>query len=301
MRTAIRAKNLSKTYKNAKAIDNISFEVEQGEIIGLVGKNGAGKTTLIRLLTGLAQPTCGHVELPCEQRLDTDVAAIVESPAVYPSMTAAENVETQSILLGINANKEYIAQTLQLVGLNPTDKKKAKNFSLGMKQRLAIAMALVGKPRLLLLDEPTNGLDPQGIHDMREIFLQINKLGTTLLVSSHILSELQKFATRFLFLDKGKLIADVKADEIARLAEKRICLTVDDVSKAVETLQPFGKTEILSENKVEFYGDLAPTQVLLTLAQNGVSATGMTQIGNDLEDYFVELIKNNASDGGKND
>ena len=244
--TAIIASNLSKSYKKTNAVCDVSFTVNQGEIVGLVGKNGAGKTTLIRLLTGLAQPTSGQfLLLDGQQRTDYDVAAIVESPPIYKNMTAMDNLETQSLLIGLPVDKNYMAQTLELVGLDPSNKQRAKVYSLGMKQRLALAMTLIGKPKLLLLDEPTNGLDPEGIRDMRQIFVNINKqFGTTLLVSSHILSELGKFATQFLFMDKGHLIKDVSASELIGTEHKRLRLNVNNVVATKDILDKLGICEI---------------------------------------------------------
>ena len=309
MSVLIKTQNLVKRYNDLVAVDDVSITIESGAIVGLVGRNGAGKTTLIRLLTGLAKPTSGSCQiLPDQDRLDTSVAAIVEKPSVYTNMSGLDNLTAQSHLLGLDVDQEYLKNTLQLVGLDPTSKKKAGDYSLGMRQRLAIAMTLVGKPKLLILDEPTNGLDPQGIFDMRELFVKINKqFGTTILVSSHILTELGKFATEFYFMERGRIIKHATAEEIALASQKRLRVIVDDAQKAADAFAPTvaegeepteapTQVKIVSPHIIEIFADIPATQVLLTLAQNGVIATNIVSIGDDLENYYMQLING----GGKN-
>ena len=288
----IHAEHLTKQYGKLAAVDDVSIDIEKGAIVGLVGKNGAGKTTLIRLITGLTVPTSGtYAVLPGKQRLDTSVAAIVERPSIYNGMTGMDNLRVQCKLLGIACDEEYLQKTLELVKLSPTNSQKVKNYSLGMKQRLAIAMTLVGKPELLILDEPTNGLDPEGIHDMRQVFVEINKtLGATIIVSTHILSELAKFATEYYFMDKGRIIKHCSSEELDNLGAKRLRLTVNDVQKAKNVLSQLGRVEIVAENTLELYGDNPPTQVLLELSRENVQVTNIINIGDNLEDYFISLV-----------
>lgn len=288
----IETDHLTKRYGGVTAVDDVTLTVKRGDLVGLVGKNGAGKTTLIRMLTGLVKPTSGTFALmPNQTRTDTTVAAIVERPSLYTDMTAMNNLRAQSMLLGIKQDDEYLRSTLELVGLNDTLKQKVKNFSLGMKQRLAIAMTLVGKPELLIMDEPINGLDPQGIHDIREIFVKLNRdFGTTIVVSSHILSELSKFATVYFFMDKGKLIKQITADELDSIGTKRLRVTVSDAEKAQLVLQQFGKTEVVSHDTVELYGNTPATEVLLCLAKEGITASNIVNVGDNLEEFFIDLV-----------
>ncbi len=287
----IETANLTKRYGSVYAVDDVTLTVKRGDIVGLVGKNGAGKTTLIRILTGLVKPTSGTFTLmPNQTRTDTTIAAIVERPSLYTDMTAMDNLRAQSMLLGIKKDDEYLRRTLQLVGLVAT-KQRVKNFSLGMKQRLAIAMTLVGKPELLILDEPINGLDPQGIHDLREIFVKLNRdLGITIIVSSHILSDLSKFATVYLFMDHGRLIKQISAEELDSVGVKRLRVTVDNVEKAQQVLQQFGKVEVVSHDAVELYGDTPATQILLCLAKEGIAASNIVNVGDNLEEFFIDLV-----------
>lgn len=289
----IGATNLTKVYNGKTVVNNVNLEIERGAIVGLVGQNGAGKTTLIRMLTGLVKPTSGSFTLLNGQtRRDNDVAAIVERPSIYTNLSAMDNLIAQCQLLGITADRQYLAKTLSLVGLDDTAKKTAKNFSLGMKQRLAIAMTLVGRPQLLLLDEPTNGLDPQGIFDMREVFVKLNReLGVTILVSSHILSELGKFATEFYIMDKGKILERVTAEQLQEAASKRVRLKVDDAEKTAEALKQYGKTSVSENGEVDLYADVPVTEVMLTLAKQGITVLGVQQTTDELEEYYINLIK----------
>lgn len=217
MSVVLRTNHLTKQYRHRPAVQNLSMTIHEGDIYGFIGKNGAGKTTLIRMITGLAAPSDGTILLFGSSDLKKarrQIGTVIESPAIYPGMTARENLIVQYRLLGIRDESQADA-ILTLVGLADTGNKKAKNFSLGMRQRLAIALALVGNPRFLVLDEPTNGLDPEGIKEIRELILRLNRdRKITVLISSHILGELSKFATRYGIIHQGRLIDEFTEEQL---------------------------------------------------------------------------------------
>ena len=210
MEVLVQTHNLTKQYRQHKVVSNVNLSVNKGEIYGLIGRNGAGKTTILRLLCGLAKPTEGEISLFGQKSHDmiytqNRVGILIENPGVYPNMSAKDNIKLKCLAMGISG-KGYIAELLADVGLSAADKKKVKHFSVGMKQRLGIALALAGNPELVLLDEPINGLDPQGIAEIREMIIKLNKeKGITFIISSHILGELSKIATSFGIIDKGEL------------------------------------------------------------------------------------------------
>lgn len=217
METILRTNHITKRYGHQAVVNNLSMTIHRGDIYGFIGKNGAGKTTLIRMITGLAKPSDGNILLfGSPQLLDgrSKIGTVIESPALYPGMTARQNLIAQCKLQGI-ADLSQADEILQLVGLDDTGRKKAKNFSLGMRQRLAIAIALIGNPEFLILDEPTNGLDPEGIKEIRELIVKLNKeRKITVLISSHILGELSKFATRYGIIHHGQLIDEFSEQEL---------------------------------------------------------------------------------------
>ena len=228
---------LSKNYGDFRALAGVSMNIPKGAIYGFVGKNGAGKTTLIRLICGLAEPTSGEYTLYGRRSTGRDIVksrrrmgAVVETPSVYPNMTAEDNLKHQYRILGL-PSFEGIDGILKLVGLGETGKKKAKNFSLGMRQRLGIAIALAGDPDFLVLDEPVNGLDPQGIIEIRELILRLNReQRITVLISSHILDELAKLATHYGFIDNGRIVKEISAEELEAACRKCVRMEVSDTA-----------------------------------------------------------------------
>lgn len=292
--------NLCKKYKNQMAVDNINMTIRKGDIYGFIGENGAGKTTLIRMITGLAHKTSGEIELfgsSSEKQLSRGrelVGSLIESPAFYKSMTARENLEVSRLVRNI-PGKESIDEVLELVGLNDTGKKKVKDFSLGMRQRLGIANALLGNPKLLILDEPINGLDPMGIIEIRELLKKINKeKGITILISSHILGELSEMATTYGIISNGKLMEEISAQDLSEKCRQYIDLKVDDAKRAVILLErEFGINdyEVLENNEIKVFSHLNQSGAINSvLAKGGVIVEKVAIKGEKLEEYFMDVV-----------
>ena len=257
----LKAENLTKIYGHHKALDNFSMHIPQGAIYGLVGRNGAGKTTLLRIICGLQEATFGDYSLygissRKHEILNArkEMGAVIETPAIYLDMSATGNLKEQYRVLGLRSF-DTIPQLLKMVGLEDTGRKKAKNFSLGMRQRLGIAIALVGNPSFLVLDEPINGLDPQGIIEMRQLLLNLNQqYGITILVSSHILDELSRLATHYGFIDNGKMIKEISADDLENSFRKSIRIEVTDGKALAAVLKQTGQPYKMSApNVAEIY------------------------------------------------
>ena len=291
--------SLTRSYGSHRALDQASVTVRRGEIYGLVGRNGAGKTTLMRLVTGQSLPTSGSMELFGKsgrevRRERSRVGAMIEIPSFSPFLGAKENLEYYRIQRGI-PGREAVDEALELVGLTDTGNKKFKTFSLGMKQRLGLALALMNHPDFLILDEPINGLDPEGVAEFRQLLRRLNQeRQTTILISSHILSELSSVATCYGFLEKGKLLEEITAQTLSERCKVCLHLRVNDASKAAVVLNLMlgtDKFKVLPDNSIELYDLLdRPQAVSATLAAEGVELLGMEQRGSDLEAYFLELI-----------
>ena len=289
---------LCKNYKNFHVLQNVNISINRGEIYGLIGENGAGKSTLIRILTGLAFQSSGVVSLFGKtENLRYERAKIgctVEMPVLYKDMTAKQNLEIQRVQRGI-PEKKCISKTLELVGLNNTKKKKVNDFSLGMKQRLALAIALLGEPEFLILDEPVNGLDPTGIIELRELLKKLAKENhVTILISSHILSELNQLATCYGFLHHGKLLKQITATELSEECKRHIKLKTDDTKKTVTVLEEQLKIKTFSiypDNFIRVYEKLDETHTISkTLSSNGIVVEEISVQGEELETYFENLI-----------
>lgn len=289
---------LCKNYKNFHVLQNVNLSINRGEIYGLIGENGAGKSTLIRILTGLAFQSSGEVTLFGKtENLRYERAKIgctVEMPALYKDMTAEQNLEIQRVQRGI-PDKKCISKTLELVGLDNTKKKKVNDFSLGIKQRLALAIALLGEPEFLILDEPVNGLDPTGIIELRELLKKLAKENhVTILISSHILSELNQLATCYGFLHHGKLLKQITATELSEECKRHIKLKTDDTKKTVTVLEEklkINNFSIYPDNFIRVYEKLDETHTISkTLSSNGIVVEEISVQGEELETYFENLI-----------
>lgn len=296
----LRTNRLSKKYRNDFALENINISIKKGEIYGFIGQNGAGKSTMLRLATGLAFPSSGSVELfgndnPNEiTAAQKRMGAIIENPALFPNMTAYENLEVHRLQKGI-PGKDCIKKTLELVGLMDTGKKKAKNFSLGMKQRLGLAIALLSDPEFLILDEPTNGLDPMGIVELRELIKKLNQeKGLTVLISSHILSELHQLATSYGIIHKGKLLEELSSKELNEKCRQHLRIKVDNPTTGATVLEDKLSTtdfEVMPDGTIKLYSYLDDVRnVSRALTDNSLVIEHLSQNGDSLESYFSMLV-----------
>lgn len=297
MEYVLQTDNLTKCYKNIPALDGLTMHIPKGAIYGFVGRNGAGKTTLIRLICGLQEPSSGSFSLFGIRNDSKDIVnsrrkigAIVETPAIYMDMTAEENLRQQYRILGISSYVS-IPEILKLVGLENTGKKKVRQFSLGMKQRLGIAIALSGDPRLLILDEPTNGLDPQGIVEMREMILKLNrKREITVLISSHILDELSRLATHYGIIDHGQMVKELSAQELNAACRKCVRVEVSDTSVLARVLDAMGvEYQIITDTTADVFASVNVTQLTLALAKEKCEVLSMQERNESLENYFLSL------------
>ncbi len=292
-------RGLTKRYGPRAAVDHVSLTLEKGQIYGLVGRNGAGKTTIIRMVTAQTNPTSGEIALfgastPAGlNKMRARVGAMVEIPSFYPYLTARENLEYYRLQRGIPGAR-VVGEALEAVRLAGTGKKKFKQFSLGMKQRLGLALALMNQPELLLLDEPINGLDPEGIVEFRNLLLDLcSRRQTTILISSHILSELSALATCYGFLDGGRLLEQISAEALHEKCRACLELQVGDPASAARVLENtlgLRDYEVLPGGVLRLYGSEEPDRVAKALVEGGVSLRGVESRGANLEDYFLNLI-----------
>lgn len=298
MEYILKTNALSKHYKNFKALNNLSMNVPKGSIYGFVGENGAGKTTLIRLICGLQKATSGEYTLYGRKNTDKDIAksrrrigAVVETPAIFLNMTAEDNLKQQYHILGL-PSFDGLNDILKLVGLDNTGKKKAKNFSLGMRQRLGIAIALVGDPDFLVLDEPVNGLDPQGIIEIRELILKLNReRQITVLISSHILDELSKLATHYGFISNGCMIKEISAEQLEATCRKCVHIEVSDTKILAHVLDEMNvEYDIISGNIADIFAKINISKLAIALSEHGCEITSIHENDESLESYYINLV-----------
>lgn len=298
MNNVLETKALCKNYGHFKALNQLSMTVPKGSIYGFVGKNGSGKTTLIRLICGLQHPSSGDFTLYGKKNNDKSIVrarrrigAVVETPSIYLNMTAKNNLKQQYRILGL-PSYEGLDELLELVGLENTGRRKAKNFSLGMRQRLAIALALVGDPDFLVLDEPVNGLDPQGIIEIRELILSLNReKQITVLISSHMLDELAKLATHYGFIDNGKIIKEISAAELEAACRKCVRMEVTNMRGLIQVLEGMDiEYTIVSDTLVDLFAKVNVTQLVLALAEVNCDVLSLQEWDESLESYYVALV-----------
>ena len=295
MKNMLKAINIVKKYGSRVVINNISMNINKGDIYGFIGKNGAGKSTFMKILLDLTPKDNGEV-IYCDNKDINDiglrVGSLIEAPGLYKNMSAYENLKMFSILYG--ADKSKIDEILNMVGLKGVGKRKTKDFSLGMRQRLGIAIALLNDPDLLVLDEPINGLDPEGIKEIRDIILKLNKeKNITFLISSHLLDELSKIVTKYGIIDNGSLIEEIEADELREKCKNKLVIEVDDSTKAMKYLEKvIPKNEInLKNNVIEIKSHLEESgKINKLLVENGVMVSAIYPNSDSLEEYFMKRI-----------
>lgn len=312
MEYIIETKNLCKSYEKKAAVTSLNMHVPSGEIYGFIGRNGSGKSTTLKMLCGLVHPTEGSIRLFGETMLQDAVyrriGVLIETAGLEPGCTAYENMLYKAMFMGIVEPKKQIQELLTQVGLEPENKKKVKQFSMGMKQRLGIAMALLGGPDLLILDEPINGLDPEGMNQIRNLLVDLNqKKGITILISSHILGELEKMATHYGILKDGYLVKEISREDLISQCKDYLYLKVQDSQMAAVVLeQQLGLCdyEVHPDGEIRIFQNLSPAHITSALSKAGISVYAIYPHQQDLEGYFMELMgqdtqKSSSRKGGR--
>ena len=300
----IETKDITKKYGKYQVLNKLSVHVKENSIYGLIGKNGAGKTTLIRIICGLQDPTNGTYFINKIDNKAKDISlvrkkigAIIERPSIYEEMNAKDNIICQMKLVGLT-NYQDVSKILDVVGLSNVGNKKVRYYSLGMKQRLGIALALVNNPNILILDEPINGLDPEGIIEIRELILKLNKeKHITILISSHYLDELSKVATHYGFIDKGRIIEEISSEELNKKLTSFIELKVNNLKSFTNYFKnnniPY---EIKDNNIINIYKDYNIQKFITELTNNNLEIESITKKNESLEEYYINLIGGNNND-----
>lgn len=295
----LQTKNLTKKYGRYTILDNVSIKLEKKHIYGFIGENGAGKSTFMKIITGLTYPTSGNYSIMGKssgrerEKVRRNIGSMIEEPALYPNYTIFQNLELQRMLVG-NPDKSIIDKVLDMVDLSDVKNKKARNLSMGMKQRLSIAMALLGNPQILILDEPINGLDPKNIVALRNLLQKLNEeRDITIFISSHILSELYLLATDYIFIHKGKIIDVITHNELEAKCRKYIRIKTDDVPKALTVLDKVmdnPEYKVVSENTIHLYSDKNNMErISRAFLQYEIVITELSVMEQTLEDYFMAI------------
>lgn len=299
MEYAVSTRCLTKKFRNHTAVNGINLHVKKGEIYGFIGRNGAGKTTCMKMISGLSTPTSGEISLFGKQDSEAGemrgrIGILIENPGLYPNMNAYENLKCKCLALGIH-KKGLIADILEQVGLQDTGNKKVRNFSLGMKQRLGIGMALLGEPDLLILDEPINGLDPQGIAEVRETLKNLNrKKGMTIMISSHILEELHKVADTFGIIHNGELVQELSKEQLEEKCSDYIEIIVQNAEHVCTILENMGirNYRVIDSGMIQIYERLDESGLInAELAKRNCMINSIRVTHEKLENYFLELTK----------
>lgn len=289
MSSLLSTQELSKQYGKQKAVQQVSLTINKGEICGLVGENGAGKTTLLRMLSGLISQTSGTIN----SSKDCRIGALIESPALQPNLSAIDNLRYMALQLNLKQADEKILETLAIVGLEDVDpKKKSKDFSLGMRQRLAIALAILDKPDFLILDEPINGLDPVGIKEMRSIILNLrNQYGMTILISSHILSELEMVVDRYIIMHKGLIVKEFSKQELEQTLEEQLYLQTNNHPKTFTILEEQGIAYKIDKDYISLSSDTNVMSLIHLLINHEIEVKEIFKQQMSFEDYYLTLLQ----------
>lgn len=289
MSSLLSTQELSKQYGKQKAVQQVSLTINKGEICGLVGENGAGKTTLLRMLSGLISQTSGTIT----NSKDCRIGALIESPALQPNLSAIDNLRYMALQLNLKQADEKILETLAIVGLEDVDpKKKSKDFSLGMRQRLAIALAILDKPDFLILDEPINGLDPVGIKEMRSIILNLrNQYGMTILISSHILSELEMVVDRYIIMHKGLIVKEFSKRKLEQTLEEQLYLQTNNHPKTFTILEEQGIAYKIDKDYISLSSDTNVMSLIHLLINHEIEVKEIFKQQMSFEDYYLTLLQ----------
>ncbi|MGX8833160.1 ABC transporter ATP-binding protein [Amedibacillus sp. YH-ame6] len=293
----IECNQLSKVYKKQRALDSLNLNITKGEIFGLIGQNGAGKSTMMKLLAGLIHPSEGTFKLFGKDPIEDPyiyrrIGTLIEQPGLYGNMTGIQNMHIKALAMGCD-NEEELSALMQICGLDAKLKKKVKSYSLGMKQRLGLALSMIGDPELLILDEPVNGLDPQGITDIRNAILRVNQeRNVTILLSSHILEELSKIATSYGIIKDGVLIQQMSREELDQSCKDYCLLQVHDVKKAAVVLEEtchIKEFKTIDQNCIHIYEQVDTSEVNEILVKHGVRVSEIMMHKQNLEAYFLSI------------